>query len=541
MLTNPTKYIFVTGGVLSSLGKGITAASIGTLLKHSGLRVGVLKLDPYINVDPGTMSPLEHGEVFVTKDGAETDLDLGHYERFLDSSLTQNNNFTTGRVYKAVIENERKGKYLGKTIQIVPHITNEIKERIVVAGEKKEILIVELGGTTGDMEGMPFLETIRQMKHEFGKENVMNIHVTLLPYIRTAGELKTKPTQHSVQELRRIGITPQMLILRAEERIPSDIRRKIAFACDVDNKSVIEAIDAPTIYEVPLNFMAQDILDPIAHELQLGELKPDMQLWRDLVRKIIEPQKKTTIAFVGKYLDLKESYKSLTEALIHAGAHLDTDVEIKWVDSEKIANNSAKQYLIDCDGILVAGGFGERGVQGKIDAIQYARENKIPFLGICLGMQLAMVEFARNVLGLEDATSVEFDKETANPIIFLIDEFIDASGSRQVRTSTSPMGGTMRLGEYECDTKEGSNLREAYGASTIFERHRHRYEANPQYREALELNGMEITGESNGLIEAVEVKDHPWFLGVQFHPEFTSRLQNPNPSILAFVRNALGK
>ena len=541
MLTNPTKYIFVTGGVLSSLGKGITAASIGTLLKHSGLRVGVLKLDPYINVDPGTMSPLEHGEVFVTKDGAETDLDLGHYERFLDSSLTQNNNFTTGRVYKAVIENERKGKYLGKTIQIVPHITNEIKERIVVAGEKKEILIVELGGTTGDMEGMPFLETIRQMKHEFGKENVMNIHVTLLPYIRTAGELKTKPTQHSVQELRRIGITPQMLILRAEERIPSDIRRKIAFACDVDNKSVIEAIDAPTIYEVPLNFMAQDILDPIAHELQLGELKPDMQLWSDLVRKIIEPQKKTTIAFVGKYLDLKESYKSLTEALIHAGAHLDTDVEIKWVDSEKIANNSAKQYLIDCDGILVAGGFGERGVQGKIDAIQYARENKIPFLGICLGMQLAMVEFARNVLGLEDATSVEFDKETANPIIFLIDEFIDASGSRQVRTSTSPMGGTMRLGEYECDTKEGSHLREAYGASTIFERHRHRYEANPQYREALELNGMEITGESNGLIEAVEVKDHPWFLGVQFHPEFTSRLQNPNPSILAFVRNALGK
>jgi len=541
MSTNQTKYIFVTGGVLSSLGKGITAASIGTLLKHSGLRIGVLKLDPYINVDPGTMSPLEHGEVFVTKDGAETDLDLGHYERFLDSSLTQNNNFTTGRIYKTVIENERKGKYLGKTIQIVPHITNEIKERIVVAGENKDILIVELGGTTGDMEGMPFLETIRQMKHEFGKEYVMNIHVTLLPYIRTAGELKTKPTQHSVQELRRIGITPQMLILRAEERIPSDIKRKISYACDVDNKSVIEAIDAPTIYEVPLNFMAQDILDPIAKELNLGELKPDMQLWTSLVRKIIEPKKRTTIAFVGKYLDLKESYKSLTEALIHAGAHLDAHVEIKWVDSEKIANNSAKHYLIDCDGILVAGGFGERGIEGKIDAIQYARENKIPFLGICLGMQLAMVEFARNVLGLEDATSVEFDKETENPIIFLIDEFIDASGSRQVRTSTSPMGGTMRLGEYECNTKEGSNLRKAYGASTIFERHRHRYEANPLYREALELNGMEITGESNGLIEAVEVKDHPWFLGVQFHPEFTSRLQNPNPSILAFIQNALEK
>ena len=536
-----TKYIFVTGGVLSSLGKGITAASVGTLLKHSGFRVGVLKLDPYINVDPGTMSPLEHGEVFVTKDGAETDLDLGHYERFLDTALTQNNNFTTGRVYQSVIDNEREGKYLGKTIQIVPHITNEIKERIVKAGESKDILIVELGGTTGDMEGMPFLETIRQMKHEMGRENVMSIHVTLLPYIRTAGEIKTKPTQHSVQELRRIGITPQMLILRSEIQVPSDIRRKIAYTCDVDEKSVVVALDAPTIYQVPLNFMAQDILEPIAKELNLGELKPDMQLWADLVHRIIQPTQKTSIAFVGKYLDLKESYKSLTEALIHAGANLDTDVDIKWVDSEKIENNGAKKYLIDCDGILVAGGFGERGVEGKIEAIKYAREEKIPFLGICLGMQLAMVEFARNVLGLSDATSVEFDKETKNPIIFLIDEFIDASGSRQVRTLTSPMGGTMRLGEYECNTKEGSNLREAYAASTIFERHRHRYEANPKYRADLEANGMEVTGESDGLIEAVEVKEHPWFLGVQFHPEFTSRLQNPNPSILAFVKNALNR
>ncbi len=537
-----TKYIFVTGGVLSSLGKGITAASIGTLLKHSGFRVGVLKLDPYINVDPGTMSPLEHGEVFVTKDGAETDLDLGHYERFLDTALTQNNNFTTGRVYKAVIENERLGKYLGKTIQIVPHITNEIKERIIKAGEPKDILIVELGGTTGDMEGMPFLETIRQMKHELGREYVMNIHVTLLPYIRTAGEIKTKPTQHSVQELRRIGITPQMLILRSETHIPNDIRRKVAYSCDVDEKSVIEAIDAPTIYEVPLNFLAQDILEPISKELNLGKLKPDMHLWTDLVSKIIRPTNKTTIAFVGKYLDLKESYKSLTEALIHAGANLDTDVQIKWVDSEKIENNGAKKYLIDCDGILVAGGFGERGVEGKIQAIQYAREEKIPFLGICLGMQLAMVEFARNVLDIKDATSIEFDSNAKNPLIFLIDEFIDSSGSRQVRTSTSPMGGTMRLGEYECNTKEGSKLREAYGdASTIFERHRHRYEANPKYRKVLEEKGMIITGESNGLIEAVEIADHPWFLGVQFHPEFTSRLQNPNPSILAFVKNALGE
>ena len=539
MSENKTKYIFVTGGVLSSLGKGITAASIGTLLKHTGQRVGVLKLDPYINVDPGTMSPLEHGEVFVTKDGAETDLDLGHYERFLDTSLTQNNNFTTGLVYKTVIENERKGKYLGKTIQVVPHIVNEIKDRIVKAGENKDILIVELGGTTGDIEGLPFLETIRQMKHEFGKTQVMNIHVTLLPYIKAAGELKTKPTQHSVQELRRIGIAPHMLVLRAEVPVSTEIKRKIAYSCDVDEDSVIVAADAPTIYQVPLNFLDQDILTPICKQLDLEDCQPNMDKWRDLVHKIIMPSDSMKIAFVGKYLDLKESYKSLTEALIHAGAHLDTKVEIKWVDSEKVEDDGAQKYLNDCDGILVAGGFGGRGVEGKIQAIQYARENKIPFLGICLGMQLAMVEFARNVLGIKDANSVEFDEHTPNPIIYLIDEFIDASGSKQVRTTTSPMGGTMRLGEYECETKEGSNLRAAYDSKIIFERHRHRYEANPKYREVLEAKGMDITGESDGLIEAVEVKDHPWFLGVQFHPEFTSRLQNANPSILAFVNAAL--
>jgi CTP synthase len=539
MSENKTKYIFVTGGVLSSLGKGITAASIGTLLKQTGQRVGVLKLDPYINVDPGTMSPLEHGEVFVTKDGAETDLDLGHYERFLDTSLTQNNNFTTGLVYKTVIENERKGKYLGKTIQVVPHIVNEIKERIVRAGENKDILIVELGGTTGDIEGLPFLETIRQMKHEFGKTQVMNIHVTLLPYIKAAGELKTKPTQHSVQELRRIGIAPHMLVLRAEQPVPTELKRKIAYACDVDEDSVIDAIDAPTIYEVPLNFLKQDILTPICKQLALENCQPKMDEWRDLVHKIIMPSAETKIAFVGKYLDLKESYKSLTEALIHAGAHLDYKVNIKWVDSEKVEDEGAEKFLNDCDGILVAGGFGERGVEGKIKAIQYARERQIPFLGICLGMQLSMIEFARNVLGLEDANSVEFDKNTANPIIYLIDEFIDAAGAKQIRTSTSAMGGTLRLGEYECDTKEGSNLRKAYDAPIIFERHRHRFEANPKYREAFEANGLSITGESHGLIEAVEVVDHPWFLGVQFHPEFTSRLQNPNPSIIAFVNAAI--
>jgi CTP synthase len=533
------KFIFVTGGVLSSLGKGITAASVGTLLKHSGFRVGVLKLDPYINVDPGTMSPLEHGEVFVTKDGAETDLDLGHYERFLDTSLTQKNNFTTGIVYKTVIENERKGKYLGKTIQVVPHIVDEIKERIIAAGEGRDILIVELGGTTGDIEGLPFLESIRQMKHELGRENVMNIHVTLLPYIKAAGELKTKPTQHSVQELRRIGIAPHMLILRAEQPVPAALKRKIAYSCDVEEDSVIDAIDAATIYRVPLNFMAQDILTPISKQLNLGELNPEMTEWNELVLKILKPASETTIAFVGKYLDLKESYKSLTEALIHAGAHLDTYVKIKWVDSEKIEEDGVEKYLVDCDGILVAGGFGLRGIEGKIKAIQFARERKVPFLGICLGMQLSMVEFARNVLGYEDANSVEFNEETKHPMVYLIDEFIDASGSHQIRTMTSPMGGTLRLGEYECETKEGSKLRKAYDASVIFERHRHRYEANPEYRKVLEENGMAITGESHGLIEAVEVTDHPWFLGVQFHPEFTSRLQNPNPAILAFVKASI--
>ncbi len=534
-----TKYIFITGGVLSSLGKGITAASIGTLLKHTGQRIGVLKLDPYINVDPGTMSPLEHGEVFVTKDGAETDLDLGHYERFLDTSLTQKNNFTTGLVYKTVIENERKGKYLGKTIQVVPHIVNEIKERIFYAGEGKDILIVELGGTTGDIEGLPFLETIRQIKHELPRSQVMNIHVTLLPYIKTAGELKTKPTQHSIQELRRIGISPHMLVLRAEKPVNSEIKNKIAFSCDVDAESVIIAEDAATIYKVPLNFLAQDILKPICKHLELESCNPKMDEWNSLVHKILSPQNEIKIAFVGKYLDLKESYKSLTEALIHAGAHLDTKVNIKWIDSEKVDDEGAQKYLNDCDGILVAGGFGTRGIEGKIKAIEYARVEKIPFLGICLGMQLAIIEFARNVLNIEDANSVEFDENTQNPLIYLIDEFIDASGSKQVRTQTSPMGGTMRLGEYECETKESSNLRDAYDSPMIFERHRHRYEANPKYKEMLEAKGMAITGESNGLIEAVEVVEHPWFLGVQFHPEFTSRLQNVNPAILAFVKASL--
>ncbi len=535
-----TKYIFVTGGVLSSLGKGITAASVGTLLKHSGKKVGMLKIDPYINVDPGTMSPLEHGEVFVTKDGAETDLDIGNYERFLDTSFLKSSNFTTGQVYSSVIERERAGGYLGQTIQVIPHIVGEIVSRIKEAGKDHEILVVELGGTVGDIEGLPFMEAIRQMKHDEDVAGTYFIHVTLIPFIKAAGELKSKPTQHSVQELRRIGITPQMIIARSENGLPKSFKKKLAMSCDVSAENVIEALDAASIYDVPMSFLRQDILKPIAKELDLGELVPDMDEWDSLVKKIVQPKGKVVVGFVGKYLELKESYKSLTEALIHSGAHLDTRVEICWVDSEHIEERGAEALLTDCDSILVAGGFGSRGVEGKIQAIKYARINNIPYLGICLGMQLTLVEYARNVLGLEDANSVEFDENTKNPMIYLIDNFLDQSGDTQVRTHTSPMGGTLRLGEYPCDTKEGSILREAYnGEKIIYERHRHRYEANPAYRKQLEDAGMIVTGESNGLIETVEIKDHKWFLGVQFHPEFTSRLQTPNPSILAFVKASI--
>ncbi|HUH42974.1 MAG TPA: CTP synthase [Sulfurimonas sp.] len=535
-----TKYIFVTGGVLSSLGKGITAASIGTLLKHSGIQVGMLKIDPYINVDPGTMSPLEHGEVFVTKDGAETDLDIGNYERFLDTSYLKSSNFTTGQVYSSVIERERAGGYLGQTIQVIPHIVGEIVKRIKEAGEGHDILIVELGGTVGDIEGLPFMEAIRQMKHDDEVEGTFFVHVTLIPFIKAAGELKSKPTQHSVQELRRIGITPQMIIARSENALPKTFKKKLAMSCDVSADSVIEALDAASIYDVPISFLRQNILKPISKELGLGELNPNMEKWDSLVKKIVQPKNRIVLGFVGKYLELKEAYKSLTEALIHAGAHLDTRVEIHWVDSEKLEERSAESLLGDCDSVLVAGGFGNRGIEGKIKAIEYARVNKIPYLGICLGMQLTLVEYARNVLGYEGANSIEFNKDTPYPMVYLIDNFIDQSGNTQLRTHKSPMGGTMRLGEYPCDTLEGSLIRKAYhGQKTIHERHRHRYEVNPTYRKALEDAGMIVTGESNGLIEAVEIKDHPWFLGVQFHPEFTSRLQSPNPSILAFVEATL--
>ncbi len=535
-----TKYIFVTGGVLSSLGKGITAASVGTLLKHSGLNVGMLKIDPYINVDPGTMSPLEHGEVFVTKDGAETDLDIGNYERFLDASFLKTANFTTGQVYSSVIERERSGGYLGQTIQVVPHIVGEIVSRIKQAGEGHDILVVELGGTVGDIEGLPFMEAIRQMKHDDEVAGTFFVHVTLIPYIKAAGELKSKPTQHSVQELRRIGITPQMIIARSENGLPKTFKKKLAMSCDVSTDSVVEALDAKTIYDIPLTFLRQNILKPLSKELDLGELNPDMEEWDILVKKIVQPKEKTIVGFVGKYLELKEAYKSLTESLIHCGAHLDARVEINWVDAEEIEERGAEALLSDCDSVLVAGGFGSRGVEGKIQAIEYARVNKVPYLGICLGMQLTLVEYARNVLGLEGANSVEFDESTPHPMVYLIDNFLDQSGDAQLRTHQSPMGGTLRLGEYPCETKDGSLIQEAYsGAKVIHERHRHRYEANPAYREELEKAGMVVTGESNGLIETVEIAGHPWFLGVQFHPEFTSRLQTPNAAILAFVKASL--
>ena len=536
MKKKETKFIFVTGGVLSSLGKGIASASIATLLKHSGKNVSMLKIDPYLNVDPGTMSPLEHGEVFVTADGAETDLDIGHYERFLNIDLSKQNNFTTGQVYSSVIERERRGDYLGKTIQVIPHITNEIQDRIIKAGEGKDILIVEVGGTVGDIESLPFLEAIRELRGKLGRQNTMYIHLTLVPYLKAAGELKTKPTQHSVQELRRIGISPQLLICRSEVPLSKDLKLKLASSCGVEDNAVIEALDAPTIYKVPLNFLKQNILSPICKQLELEKLEPKMEEWTKLVKNVVAPSREVTIGFVGKYLDLKESYKSLTEAFVHSGAHLDTKVNLKWIDSENIEEGSCEETFCDVDGILVAGGFGHRGVEGKIKAIKYAREKKVPFLGICLGMQLSLIEFARDVLGKKEANSVEFEPKTKEPIVYLIDEFIDASGQKQLRTHKSPLGGTMRLGAYECNIKDGSLLQRVYGgAKKLVERHRHRYEANPKYREEFEKHGLIISGESNGLIEAVELKNHPWFLAVQFHPEFTSRLKRPNPAIFNFI------
>ncbi len=534
-----TKYIFVTGGVLSSLGKGITSASIATLLKQSSYDVSMLKIDPYLNVDPGTMSPLEHGEVYVTDDGAETDLDLGHYERFIDKTLGKMNNFTTGQVYSSVIQREREGGYLGKTIQVIPHIVDEIKNRIYKAGKGHDFLIVELGGTVGDIEGMPFMEAVREVRHENPKTTTMNIHVTLIPYISAAGELKTKPTQHSVQELRRIGIMPHMLVCRTEKKLPNELKRKLSYSCDVDEQAVIEAGDAASIYAVPLNFLKEGILDSISKHFEINELNPQMDEWDNLVKHIVHPKNEITVAFIGKYLELKEAYKSLQEALIHCGAHLNTKVKINWCDSEVIEQKGAKNIIASSDCVLVAGGFGIRGVEGKILAIQYARQNNIPYLGICLGMQLSIIEYLRNVVGIKDANSIEFDKHTKEDAIYLIEQFLDTNGDAQIRTHKSPMGGTMRLGAYPFEATNGSNLQKAYGKGIHYERHRHRYEANPKYKDILQKAGMNITGQSNGLIEVVEIPGHKWFTGVQFHPEFKSSLQTPNPIILDFVKAGL--
>ncbi|MGW8229287.1 MAG: CTP synthase [Gammaproteobacteria bacterium] len=534
-----TKFVFITGGVVSSLGKGIASASLAAILEARGLKVTLLKLDPYINVDPGTMSPFQHGEVFVTEDGAETDLDLGHYERFVRTTMTQKNNFTTGRIYENVISKERRGDYLGGTVQVIPHITDEIKQSIREGANDVDVAMVEIGGTVGDIESLPFLEAIRQMGVEEGRNNVLYIHLTLLPYIPTAGEIKTKPTQHSVKELRSIGIQPDILLCRAEQPVPIEERRKIALFTNVEERAVISAQDVDSIYKLPL-LLSEEGLDDIAVEkLQLQCKKPDLSEWRAVVDALANPTGETTIAMVGKYMDLTEAYKSLSEALIHAGVHTRTHVKIQYVDSEEIERNGTG-CLRDVDAILVPGGFGERGVEGKITAVQYARENKVPYLGICLGMQVAVIEFARHVAGLEGAHSSEFEKSTKHPVIGLITEWTTTDGRVEKRDEGSDLGGTMRLGGQPCKLKPGSRVHATYGKDVIIERHRHRYEFNNNYRETLERAGLQIVGTSmdGNLVEVIELNDHPWFIACQFHPEFTSTPRDGHPLFSGFVSAA---
>ncbi|WP_416198758.1 MAG: CTP synthase [Sporanaerobacter sp.] len=526
----PTKYIFVTGGVVSSLGKGITAASLGQLLKSRGLKVTIQKFDPYINVDPGTMSPYQHGEVFVTDDGGETDLDLGHYERFIDINLSKNSNTTTGKIYWSVLNKERKGEYLGRTVQVIPHITNEIKERIKRAGKEKEVdvVITEIGGTVGDIESLPFLEAIRQFKSDIGRENVMYIHVTLVPYLSKAGELKTKPTQHSVKELRSIGIQPDVLICRTEKPLSEDLKDKIALFCDLEPSEVIQNLDAETLYEVPLMLEKEGLPELVIEHLGLECNELDLKEWKGIVEKVKNPKGKVTVALVGKYVELKDAYISVAEALKHGGIENDLDVDIKWVHSEDLDESNCCEVLKGVDGILVPGGFGDRGVDGKICAIKFARENKVPYLGICLGMQLAVVEFARNVAGLKDAHSSELNPNTNYPVIDLMPEQRDID----------EMGGTMRLGLYPCKLKEGTKAFEAYKDELIYERHRHRYEFNNEYRDTFIENGLVVSGTSpdERLVEIVELKDHPWFVAVQFHPEFKSRPTRSHPLFREFIK-----
>ena len=534
-----TKYIFVTGGVVSSLGKGIAAASLAAILETRGLKISMLKLDPYINVDPGTMSPFQHGEVFVTEDGAETDLDLGHYERFASAKMGKRNNFTTGQIYESVIKKERRGDYLGGTVQVIPHITDEIKNSIRRGAGDADVAIAEVGGTVGDIESLPFLEAIRQMGIEVGRNNACYIHLTLIPYIPSAGEIKTKPTQHSVKELREIGIQPDILLCRGDRPLPEDERRKIALFTNVQVEAVISAVDVDSIYKIPGELHAQNLDDIVCRKLDLAPPPADLSAWTKLVYALEHPTKKISIALVGKYVDLTESYKSLSEALIHAGIHTGVGIKINYVDSESIENNGTAA-LEGMDAILVPGGFGKRGVEGKIKAIRYARENKVPYLGICLGMQLAVIEYARNVVGLSGAHSTEFDADSPHPVIALITEWLDRDGRVEQRDENSNLGGTMRLGGQECLLKDGSEVRKVYGAERIVERHRHRYEVNNHYLPRIEAAGMRVSGVSakQALCEMIELPGHPWFVGCQFHPEFTSTPRAGHPLFNAFVRAA---
>ena len=522
-----TKFIFITGGVLSSLGKGLSAASIGALLECRGLTVTLLKMDPYINVDPGTMNPFQHGEVFVTEDGAETDLDLGHYERFTHATLRQKNNFTTGQIYDAVIQKERRGEYLGATVQVIPHITDEIKYKIRDLGNGVDVAIVEVGGTVGDIESLPFLEAIRQLRADLGPQNVLYIHLTLLPFVKASGEVKTKPTQHSVKALREVGIQPDILICRTEKKISREVKEKIALFCNVRPEEVIAAEDVDCIYEVPLKFHDEGLDQKIVELLNIWTRAPRLDEWQTFMDDIQSLAREVTIGIVGKYVDLHESYKSLNEALFAGGVHNRTRVNLKFIDSESIEKHGIGDAFDDVDGILVPGGFGSRGIEGKIEAVRYARENRIPYFGICLGMQMAVVEFSRNVCGLERANSTEFDPETRYPVIHLMDD---------QRTITNK-GGTMRLGSYECFIPADSLCRKIYGREAISERHRHRYEFNTDYRKMLEDKGLKAGGVSpdDSLVELVEYVDHPWFVGCQFHPEFKSRPMDPHPLFVSYI------
>lgn len=527
-----TKYIFVTGGVTSSLGKGIVAASLGLLLKSRGFNVTIQKLDPYINIDPGTLNPYEHGECYVTEDGAETDLDLGHYERFLDSNTSQNNNVTTGKIYQTVIEKERKGDFLGKTVQVIPHITNEIKRRIkILAKQNYDIIITEIGGTVGDIESLPYIESVRQLKWELGDNNSMVIHLTLLPYLAASGELKTKPSQHSVRQLMESGIQADVLVCRTEHKIPKEQRAKLAQFCNVSLENVIECKDLETIYEVPLYLQKQNFDDVVLKELDLkSDKEADLKDWKHFLKKYQNPKKSVEIALVGKYVSLQDSYKSIAEAFIHAGADLDTEVRVKWVYSGDISEDTLKDTFQGVDGLLIAPGFGDRGIEGKVLAAKYARENNIPLLGICLGMQIMTVEFARNVLGYKKANSMEFDPETPEPVISLMEE----------QKSVENKGGTMRLGAWKCALKPNSRLMEIYGSKNISERHRHRYEFNSQYKEEFETNGLIPSGVNpdTGLVETLELENHPFYVGVQYHPEYKSTVATPHPLFKAFIRAA---